>query len=54
MSSCSRGIKDLTRTSGATKKTKNNANNGRQDKQNQGKYAIYEEEKNTLPGCSGS
>jgi hypothetical protein len=46
MASCSRGIKDLTRTSGAVKKTKNNDNNGREDKQNQGKYSIYNGEKN--------
>jgi hypothetical protein len=46
MASCSRAINNLTKTSGAIKKTKNNDNNVREKKQNQGKYSIYEGEKN--------
>jgi hypothetical protein len=46
MASCSRAIKNLTKTSGANEKTKNNDNNVREEKQNQDKYSTYEEEKN--------
>lgn len=46
MASCSRGIKNLTTTSGAIKKTKNNDTNGREDKRNQGKCSTHEGEKN--------